>query len=175
MARSYRASNGRIIPRRGGGQFRKTTLQDFGILQSELSDGNMICANCGYGEGAEKWRPVLKTGYCPKCKSQEKRQRDLLGKSTHQLIENPTHTYKGLPVKLLELTYESNGFQYGTIEMVNTTGRKQKQTVQVRNLVPIAADLAPALCEKCGGSGRVIGKDKINYRCGPCNGTGKSR
>lgn len=74
MARSYRASNGRIIPRRGGGQFRRTTLQDFGISQSELSDGNMICANCGYGEGAEKWRPVLKTGYCPKCKSQEKRQ-----------------------------------------------------------------------------------------------------
>jgi len=73
MARSYKSSSGRIISRRSGGQFRATTLQDFGISQSELSDGNMICANCGYGKGAEKWRPVLKTGYCPKCGSQEKK------------------------------------------------------------------------------------------------------
>lgn len=73
MARAYKSSSGRIIPRRSGGQFRRTTLQDFGISQSELSDGNMICANCGYGEGEEKWRPVLKTGYCPKCHSQEKK------------------------------------------------------------------------------------------------------
>ena len=72
MARSYKSSSGRIIPRRSGGQFRRTTLQDFGISNSELSDGNMICANCGHGEGEEKWRPILKTGYCPKCKSQEK-------------------------------------------------------------------------------------------------------
>ena len=73
MARSYKSSSGRIIQRRSGGQFRRTTLQDFGISQSELSDGNMICANCGYGEGEEKWRPVMKTGYCPKCHSQEKK------------------------------------------------------------------------------------------------------
>ena len=73
MARSYKSSSGRIIQRRSSGQFRRTTLQDFGISQSELSDGNMICANCGYGEGVEKWHPVLKTGYCPKCQSTEKR------------------------------------------------------------------------------------------------------
>lgn len=73
MARSYKSSSGRIIPRRSGGQFRRTTLQDFGISQSELADENMICANCGYGEGEEKWRPVMKTGYCPKCRSQEKK------------------------------------------------------------------------------------------------------
>jgi hypothetical protein len=73
MARSYKSSSGRIIPRRSSGQFRRTTLQDFGIPQSELSDGNMICASCGYGEGAEKWYPILKTGYCPKCHSQEKK------------------------------------------------------------------------------------------------------
>lgn len=73
MARAYKSSSGRITQRRSGGQFRRTTLQDFGISQSELSDGNMICANCNYGEGEEKWRPVLKTGYCPKCRSQEKK------------------------------------------------------------------------------------------------------
>jgi len=53
-------------------------------------------------------------------------------------MKNPTHTYKGRPVKLLELTYEANGWQYGTIEMVNKTGRTQMQTVQVRNLTPLA-------------------------------------
>ena len=73
MARAYKSSSGRITQRRSGGQFRITTLQDFGVSQSELSDGNMVCANCGYGEGEEKWRPVLKTGYCPKCHSQEKK------------------------------------------------------------------------------------------------------
>ena len=72
MARSYKSSSGRIIQRRSGGQFRRTTLQDFGISKSELSDGNMVCANCGYG-GEEKWHPVLKTGFCPKCQSTEKR------------------------------------------------------------------------------------------------------
>lgn len=73
MPKSYHSPSGRIIQRRSGGQFRRTTLQDFGISKSELSDGNMICANCNYGAGDEKWRPVLKTGYCPKCGSQDKK------------------------------------------------------------------------------------------------------
>ena len=74
MAKAYRTSSGRIIQRRGNGRFRGTTLQDFGIAKSDLADGNMICAACGYGAGEEKWRPVMKTGYCPKCNSQEKRE-----------------------------------------------------------------------------------------------------
>ena len=55
-------------------------------------------------------------------------------------MENPTHTYKGAPVKLLELTYEANGWQYGTIEMVNKVGKLQRQTIQVRHLTPLAPD-----------------------------------
>lgn len=47
-----------------------------------------------------------------------------------------THTYKGRPVKLLELTYISNGQQYCTIEMINRMGKVQRQTVQVRHLTP---------------------------------------
>lgn len=72
MAKSYKTSSGRIIQRRGNGRFRGTTLQDFGISQSELSDGAMVCLGCGYGSN-EYWRPVLKTGFCPKCGSQEKK------------------------------------------------------------------------------------------------------
>ena len=31
MARSYRHGNGRVVPRSGGGQFRKTTMTDIGL------------------------------------------------------------------------------------------------------------------------------------------------
>lgn len=72
MPKSYKASNGRIIQRRGNGRFRATTLQDFGISKSDLTDGPMICLTCGYGS-AEYWRPVMKSGYCPKCGSTEKK------------------------------------------------------------------------------------------------------
>lgn len=71
MPKPYKAPNGRIIQRSRNGRFRRTTLRDFGISSSELQDGPAVCANCGYGS-KETWRPILKTGYCPKCGSQEK-------------------------------------------------------------------------------------------------------
>lgn len=69
MPKSYKTKSGRIIQRRSGGQFRRTTLRDFGITQDQMADSDMTCANCGH-----TWRPILKTGYCPKCGSQEKAQ-----------------------------------------------------------------------------------------------------
>lgn len=61
----------RIQMRSSNGRFRKSTLRDWGIGDNELQKGSAICANCGYGK-EEKWHPILKTGYCPKCNSQEK-------------------------------------------------------------------------------------------------------
>ena len=71
MPRPYKNRAKGIQFRQGNGRFRKANLQDFGIPQSSLQDGSAICANCGYGK-EELWYPVLKTGYCPKCKCQEK-------------------------------------------------------------------------------------------------------
>ncbi len=67
MARPYKHSNGRLTLRRGNGTFRRTTLQDIGIPKSDVATGPMTCANCGH-----TWNPILKSGYCPKCNSQEK-------------------------------------------------------------------------------------------------------
>ena len=72
-------------------------------------------------------------------------------------MKNPTHTYKGQPVELLELTYEANGWQYGTIEMFNKVGKLQRQTVQVRNLTPLAPD----------GAGRAVTLSGL-YNCQVC-------
>lgn len=72
MLRAYRTPNGRLIPRDSKGRFRKFTLRDLGIADEELQRGPAVCANCGYGSGEEKWYPILKTGICPKCGSQEK-------------------------------------------------------------------------------------------------------
>jgi ssDNA-binding Zn-finger/Zn-ribbon topoisomerase 1 len=58
--------------RQGNGQFRKTTLADFGIANSQINSDFMACDNCGYGTD-EEWMPVLLTGICPKCGSRDKR------------------------------------------------------------------------------------------------------
>lgn len=71
MTKYYKAGNGRIIMRGAGGRFRKTNLQDLGVVKSDLQEGRAICANCGHGK-TEWWHPIMKTGYCPKCNSQEK-------------------------------------------------------------------------------------------------------
>ena len=71
---TYKASNGRIIHRKLNGRFRKTSLQDFGISKFQLQIGKAVCADCGFGE-IENWKPILKTGFCPKCGSQNKRER----------------------------------------------------------------------------------------------------
>ena len=71
MAKPYRARNKRIIMRQPNGRFRRANLQDIGIPKSSLQDGPAICANCGYGTDAW-WHPILKTGFCPKCNSQDK-------------------------------------------------------------------------------------------------------
>jgi len=72
MPLAYKTSSGQLIRRNGSGQFRKTTLKDFGVSDSELASGAMVCLDCGYGSRADKWYPVMKTGYCPNCKSQNK-------------------------------------------------------------------------------------------------------
>lgn len=70
---TYKRTNGRIQHRTGGGQFRHTTLQDFGFKQSDVASGAYVCSECGYGSDG-KWLPVLVSGYCPECKSREKRK-----------------------------------------------------------------------------------------------------
>ncbi len=67
MARYYKAPNKRIIHRGLGGQFRKSTLQDLGIPACDVQKGKARCAGCGH-----EWFPILVTGVCPECGSQEK-------------------------------------------------------------------------------------------------------
>ena len=74
MMRYYKAPNKRIIMRGASGRFRKATLEDIGIPRDLIQDGSAVCANCGYGEN-EYWHPILKTGTCTKCGSQEKKVR----------------------------------------------------------------------------------------------------
>ena len=58
-----RYSNKRAMFRRGGRFSRAPSLADLGY---PVSDGGIrICNACG-----EEWRPVLTTGTCPKCGSQ---------------------------------------------------------------------------------------------------------
>ncbi len=66
MPRYYKHSNGRIVPRRGNGQFRHSTLQDFGIGKDQLATGPRRCNACGTA-----WNPILVTGICPTCGKQE--------------------------------------------------------------------------------------------------------
>lgn len=72
MPRPYVSPNGRVVIRDAFGRFRRSTLEDFGIAKSELQSGPAVCANCGYGSGEEKWYPILRTGQCPQCGSEEK-------------------------------------------------------------------------------------------------------
>lgn len=55
-------------------------------------------------------------------------------------IDNPTHIYKNKPVRFVEFTYEYNGKQYCTIEMINRVGKTQRQTVQYQNLTILGAN-----------------------------------
>ncbi len=64
---AYQARNGRIIARGSGGQFRRFTLRDLGVADSELQKGEATCAKCGH-----KWWPILKVGRCPECGSEDK-------------------------------------------------------------------------------------------------------
>jgi predicted Zn-ribbon and HTH transcriptional regulator len=58
--------------RTAGGRWRKTTLSDLGVNQSEVNPGKrMVCKHCGYGT-SEIWYPIMLTGYCPKCEGTEK-------------------------------------------------------------------------------------------------------
>lgn len=64
----YRCSNGRMIARASNGRFRKTTLADFGILNSEInSEKKLVCSKCG-----TSCMPLMKTANrkCGKCGSQ---------------------------------------------------------------------------------------------------------
>ena len=58
----YKATNGRLIPRRANGRFRKTTLQDLGVPVTMVAQGAHRCLACG-----TVWRPFLVNGYCPSC------------------------------------------------------------------------------------------------------------
>lgn len=53
--------------RKSNGQWRKASLTDFGIKDSELQEGKAVCAHCNH-----KWYPILKTGKCPSCGSADK-------------------------------------------------------------------------------------------------------
>jgi predicted nucleic-acid-binding Zn-ribbon protein len=64
----YKHSNGRVQFRKSNGQFFTPTLAD---LKHDANFNYQVCKNCSYGE-LEKWLPLLKTGICPKCQSQEK-------------------------------------------------------------------------------------------------------
>jgi hypothetical protein len=62
--------------RQGNGQFRKTTLGDFGIPNSDINSNLMICSDCGYGTD-EDWMPVLISGKCPKCGGRDKQVKEV--------------------------------------------------------------------------------------------------
>lgn len=72
MARPYKTKmSKRIIMRRPNGRFRKTTIEDLGVSRATLQDGPAVCINCGHGADVW-WHPVMKEGFCPKCKSTKK-------------------------------------------------------------------------------------------------------
>jgi hypothetical protein len=64
--KDYVHSNGRRTQRTSGGQFRKTTLKDFGFQSSDINKAGVVCAGCDYGQNAA-WYPILASAPCPKC------------------------------------------------------------------------------------------------------------
>lgn len=67
----YKRPNGRIQHRRGNGQFYTPSMEEMGF---DTNDTYKVCANCNYGD-KEKWFPVLKSGICPECGSEEKKEK----------------------------------------------------------------------------------------------------
>ena len=63
LGKSYRHPSGRIIARDAKGRFTKLSFNDL----DGAAEGKMKCAQCGH-----IWRPLLKTGICPKCGCKEK-------------------------------------------------------------------------------------------------------
>ena len=61
-------SNGRMMFRNGNGRFAKPTFKElFGV---EANAKPLVCGKCGYGGNGE-FIPILRTGYCPKCRNQD--------------------------------------------------------------------------------------------------------
>lgn len=58
-----RYSNGRSLLRQGGRFAKQPTLEQMGL---PVAKGGMKCI-CGH-----EWTPILTTGICPKCGSQDK-------------------------------------------------------------------------------------------------------
>ncbi len=71
MVKFYRHSNGRVVKRSNDGRFSKFTMGD--LFSEDVSSRNSraICRSCLYGVN-EEWRPLLKSGVCPRCSSSEK-------------------------------------------------------------------------------------------------------
>lgn len=59
---AYKHPSGRIQHRARGGQFRRSTLADFGV---QVVTRPRICSGCGH-----EWRPIVADGICPRCDSQ---------------------------------------------------------------------------------------------------------
>lgn len=54
--------------RQPDGRWRRTTLQDFGVPAIDVNDGTEYrCLGCG-----ERWIPILRSGVCPACGSDDK-------------------------------------------------------------------------------------------------------
>ena len=63
MSEQY--ANKRMLFRNGGAFAKTPTLESMGF---DVADGPMTCV-CGHS-----WRPIVKTGVCPKCGSKEKKE-----------------------------------------------------------------------------------------------------
>lgn len=108
--KTYR--NGKHIQfRKPNGRFHTPSLEDFGF---DTNGDYQVCSNCGYGE-KEKWIPVLKSGYCPECKCQEKEPKKIpLTKKAAELkkqiseINNKSFLNKADLNKLTDLQREYN-------------------------------------------------------------------
>lgn len=72
MAKPFKNKHGRITLRASNGRFKQATLKDFGF---DVAEGYRVCNNCEHG-AKERWHPILVTGICPICKSQDSRERE---------------------------------------------------------------------------------------------------
>lgn len=86
-----------------------------------------------------------------------------------------THYYKGQPVRMLEVTYFSNGYWFCTIEMLNRFGKLQRQTVQVRRLTPYVPPVDALDCVTMRGKSHLTEPGSKVTLCGalPPDGHGR--